>query len=112
MGSSGCVDLKIATELRPGVDSGTVTGFVYWYARARWHHRTLAQLTVASSPCRWQMDFQGGDVSYCTRSSGSDGCSFKLAAYRVPPVLFSEGQHLRVQVKLDDSTAVTFRAAV
>jgi len=57
------------------------------------------------------MDFQGGDVSYCTRSSGSDGCSFKIAAYRVPPILFSQGQHLQVQVKLDDST-VTFHAAV
>jgi hypothetical protein len=57
------------------------------------------------------MDFQEGNVSYFTRGSNSDACSFKLAAYRVPPVPFGAGQHLQVGVQLDEST-VMFRASV
>jgi hypothetical protein len=64
-----------------------------------------------TSLCRWQMDFQEGNISYCTRGNNVDGCSFKLAAYRVPPVSFSEGQHLAIHVELIEST-VTFRVAV
>ena len=46
-------------------------------------------------------------VAYCTR----DGCSFKLAAYRVPPVTVCKGQPLHVHAQLADSTVV-FRATV
>jgi hypothetical protein len=57
------------------------------------------------------MDFQEGNVSYCTRGSSGDGCSFKLAAYRVPPLSFSEGQHLRIHASMDGGN-VAFRMIV
>jgi hypothetical protein len=57
------------------------------------------------------MDFQEGNVSYCTRNISDDGCSFKLAAYRVPPVHVCEGQHMRIHAGLDGSN-VTFRVTV
>jgi len=42
MGSSGCVELKVATDLRPDVDSASITGFVYWYARVLWYQHACA----------------------------------------------------------------------
>jgi hypothetical protein len=57
------------------------------------------------------MDFQEGKISYCTRGNSADGCSFKLAAYRVPSVSFCEGQRLGIRVELIESI-VTFRVAV
>jgi hypothetical protein len=54
------------------------------------------------------MDFQEGNITYCTRGNTCDNCSFKLAAYRVPPVSITEGQQLQVHVKLEDSSNVIF----
>jgi hypothetical protein len=54
------------------------------------------------------MDFQEGNVTYCTRDDSCGERSFKLAAYRVPPLFYSEGQHLQVHASMDGSN-VTFR---
>ncbi len=102
MNGAAGVQLAVAADFKPGAASCTLSGFVYWCVtylpRLQWRH---------TPQCRWQMDFQEGNVSYCTR----DGCSFKLAAYRVPPVTVCEGQPLHVHVQLADSTVV-FRATV
>jgi hypothetical protein len=105
MHGAASVHISVATELRPDTGSSALSGFVYWC------DFSPSRLRKSLIYCRWQMDFQEGNISYCTRGNIVDGCSFKLAAYRVPSVSFSEGQHLGIHVELIEST-VTFRVAV